>query len=200
MSNKAVFLDKDGTLVKDVPYNVNPKRIHFYSDTFPALRALHQAGYLLVIVSNQSGIARGLFAPADLDQVEAYIRTQMMEQAGAPLAGFYACPHHPAGTVEKYAIQCECRKPRPGMLLQAAEDLNIDLRHSWMVGDILNDVEAGNMAGCSTILIDNGNETEWILSDERQPDFIVSNLHEATQAILSGKSIRKHRQPHLSRV
>jgi D-glycero-D-manno-heptose 1,7-bisphosphate phosphatase len=200
MSKKAVFLDKDGTLIENVPYNVNPNRIRFFPDAFAALRSLHRAGYLLVVVSNQAGVARGYFEEKDLVQVEEHIRAQFRGRAGVPLAGFYTCPHHPGGSVPHYSIECSCRKPKPGMLLKAAEDLDIDLQHSWMVGDILHDIEAGNRSDCSTVLIDNGNETEWVLSAERQPDFIVTNLSEAAQAILSGKSVRKHRKPHLMRV
>jgi D-glycero-D-manno-heptose 1,7-bisphosphate phosphatase len=199
MSSKAVFLDKDGTLIENVPYNVNPDRIRFYPDTLEALHALHEAGFLLVIVSNQAGVARGHFDESKLIHVQEHMRTAM-ENVGAPLAGFYYCPHHPDASVPKYAVACKCRKPNPGMLLKAAQELDIDLKHSWMVGDILNDIEAGNRSGCATIMIDNGNETEWFLSDERQPDFIVTNMKEAAQAILSGKSVRKHRQPYLSRV
>jgi D-glycero-D-manno-heptose 1,7-bisphosphate phosphatase len=199
MSSKAVFLDKDGTLIENVPYNVNPDRIRFYPDTLEALHALHEAGFLLVIVSNQAGVARGHFDESKLIHVQEHMRTAM-ENVGAPLAGFYYCPHHPDASVPKYAVACKCRKPNPGMLIKAAQELDIDLKHSWMVGDILNDIEAGNRSGCATIMIDNGNETEWFLSDERQPDFIVTNMKEAAQAILSGKSVRKHRQPYLSRV
>lgn len=200
MRNKAVFLDKDGTLIKNVPYNVNPKRIQFYPEAYDALYTLHQAGFLLVVVSNQSGVAHGYFKEDAFRKVKEHIQAEVRTNAGVPLAGFYYCPHHPDGTVPRYSIDCACRKPKPGLLFRAGEELNIDLQHSWMVGDILNDVEAGNQAGCATVLIDNGNETEWFLSQVRQPDFIVTNLYEAVQAILSEKSVRKYRQPHLVRV
>jgi D-glycero-D-manno-heptose 1,7-bisphosphate phosphatase len=200
MSNKAVFLDKDGTLIKNLPYNVIPNRIQFYPDTFDALRDLQEAGYELVIVTNQAGVARGYFEEKDLQPVEEHLRRELLAHSNVDLAGFYYCPHHPEGVVSRYAVECACRKPNPGLLLKAAEELNIDLQQSWMVGDILNDVEAGNLSGCSTVLIDNGNETEWVLTDERQPDFIVTNLKEAAQAILSRKSVRKHRQPNFMRA
>jgi D-glycero-D-manno-heptose 1,7-bisphosphate phosphatase len=200
MSNKAVFLDKDGTLIKNLPYNVIPNRIQFYPDTFDALRDLQEAGYELVIVTNQAGVARGYFEEKDLQPVEEHLRRELLAHSNVDLAGFYYCPHHPEGVVSRYAVKCACRKPNPGLLLKAAEELNIDLQQSWMVGDILNDVEAGNLSGCSTVLIDNGNETEWVLTDERQPDFIVTNLKEAAQAILSRKSVRKHRQPNFMRA
>ncbi len=192
MGNRAVFFDKDGTLVENVPYNINPDRIHLAQKAGKALHLLHQSGYLLVIVTNQSGVARGYFKEEALETVEGRLRDLFREEGSAPLAGFYYCPHLADGLVPKYAIECDCRKPEPGMLLRAAKELDIDLTRSWMVGDILNDVEAGNRAGCRTILIDNGNETEWELSSyDRQPDFIVTNLLEAAQAILNGKSVRK---------
>ncbi len=191
MSVPAIFLDKDGTLIQNVPYNVNPDRIRLAPRAGKAIDLLHQAGYRLVVVSNQSGVARGYFSEKALINVEERLRSLLQQEADAPLDGFYYCPHHPDGTVPEYALTCHCRKPEPGMLLKAAYELDIDLTRSWMVGDILNDVEAGNQAGCRTILIDNGNETEWEMSINRQPDFIVTNLLEAAQAILNGKSVRK---------
>lgn len=179
---KAVFLDKDGTLIEDVPYNVDVKQIRLSEGAIAGLRHLHAMNYQLYIVSNQSGVARGLFQEQELCSVEQYL-TQLLGQAGVPIAGFYYCPHHPDGIVAQYAIACSCRKPAPGMLLQAAQDWNLDLPNSWMVGDILNDVEAGRRAGCRTILIDNGNETEWERSPLRMPHYTVANLAEAAQRI-----------------
>src|SRR5262249_5859453 len=139
------------------------------------LSALHAAGFALVVVSNQSGVARGYFPERALRGVETRLRA-LLDEIGVPLAGFYYCPHHPEGSVVEYVRFCRCRKPAPGMLLKAAGELNIDPAASWCVGDILDDVEAGNRAGCRTILIDNGNETEWLLSAGRQPDFVVCDL------------------------
>jgi histidinol-phosphate phosphatase family protein len=101
------------------------------------------------------------------------------------LDGFYFCPHHPEGTVAPWSIECHCRKPLPGLLLKAAHEHGIDLRASWMVGDILHDVEAGNRAGCRTILIDNGNETEWRLGPRRVPTRMAPDLYTAAVLIAS---------------
>lgn len=185
MSKIAVFLDKDGTLIDNVPYNVEPGLIQLSDGSGSALHQLAGIGCELVVVSNQSGVARGYFHEQDLRGVEDRLRDLVRQKAGVDLAGFYFCPHHPNGSVPRYAINCTCRKPQPGMLLQAARDLGIDLERSWMVGDILDDIEAGRRAGCRTILINNGNETEWVLSPERQPHFIVSNLEEAARTIIS---------------
>ncbi|WP_019987246.1 D-glycero-alpha-D-manno-heptose-1,7-bisphosphate 7-phosphatase [Rudanella lutea] len=182
--NKAIFLDKDGTLIVDVPYNVDPDRIAFYPDAVGALRALQQAGYRLVVVSNQSGVARGYFAESSLVAVWQRLADEVAP-AGVVFDGFYYCPHYAIDTEPG----CDCRKPQPGMLRQAATDLGIELSASWMVGDILNDVEAGNRAGCRTILVDRGHETEWLAGPYRTPTAQVSSLLEAAEQILQLQAI-----------
>lgn len=184
MSNKTVFLDKDGTLIEDVPYNVDPKHIKLATGAIEGLLLLEKLGYELIVITNQSGVARGYFQESALVGVEEHLRN-LLGEAGINLSGFYYCPHHPDGVVSEFAIACDCRKPAPGLLLRAACDRNIDLHASWFIGDILNDVEAGHRAGCKTILINNGNETEWELSPLRTPDFTVSDLAEAAQVIFS---------------
>ena len=179
----AVFLDKDGTLVDDVPYNVDPERIELSAGAAEGARLLSEAGYALVVVSNQSGVARGLFAEEAIAGVESRIR-ELLADYSVRLAGFYYCPHHPAGKVERYARLCSCRKPAPGMLLTAARDLSLDLSRSWLIGDILDDVEAGNRAGCRTILLDNVHETEWIEGPQRVPGARAADLYEAAQIVV----------------
>lgn len=176
----AVFLDKDGTLVEDVPYNVDPALLRFTERALPALQLLQEHGYPLIIISNQSGIARGYFDQAALDRLAEALSAQLRE-AGVHLAGFYACPHAPPEAGEP---GCSCRKPQPGLLRRAALEHGIDLTRSWMVGDILNDVEAGRRAGCKTVLLDVGNETEWDLAPLRQPHFRARHLMEAASFIL----------------
>ncbi|WP_035994330.1 D-glycero-alpha-D-manno-heptose-1,7-bisphosphate 7-phosphatase [Leptolyngbya sp. KIOST-1] len=176
----AIFLDKDGTLIEDVPYNVDPALIRLGDGVATGVRRLHEAGFALVVVTNQSGVARGYFAESAIAPIEQRLRHLL----GVPLAGFYYCPHHPAGTVARYAFRCRCRKPEPGMLRRAAADLNLDLERSWLVGDILNDVEAGRRAGCRTVLLDNGNETEWLLAPSREPHQTVATFDQAADVIL----------------
>jgi D-glycero-D-manno-heptose 1,7-bisphosphate phosphatase len=178
----AVFLDKDGTLVADVPYNVDPSRTRLVPGAGSALRSLAAEGYRLVVVSNQSGVARGLFPEPALDLVERRLR-ELLHAEDVELDAFLYCPHLVAGSVRRYAVTCDCRKPAPGLLLRAAEDLRLDLPRSWMVGDILDDVEAGRAAGCRTALVDAGTETEWVRSPEREPDVIVGSLAAAAAAI-----------------
>lgn len=182
--DRAVFLDKDGTLVENVPYNVDPEQIQLCRGAQEALRALHRAGYRLIVVSNQSGVARGLFAEDALLGVARRLR-QLLAECGVPLAGFFYCPHHPDGSVPAYAQSCSCRKPAPGLIVRAARELGVSRDPSWLVGDILDDIEAGRRAGCRTVLIDNGNETEWRRSPSRRPHHVARDLAEAAEQILS---------------
>jgi D-glycero-D-manno-heptose 1,7-bisphosphate phosphatase len=180
---KAIFIDKDGTLIEDVPYNVDPNKIKLSTNCLTGLRNLKEKGYLLVIISNQSGVARGYFKEKELPAVEQKINILLAEMQ-ITLDGFYYCPHHPEGNIDEYAIECDCRKPMPGLLLKAADEMGIDLNASWMLGDILNDVEAGNRAGCKSVLIDNGNETEWLSGEWRIPWANVKSIDEAAEYIL----------------
>src|SRR5437660_1197232 len=119
MTRRAAFLDKDGTLIDDVPYNVDPALIRLAAGVTEGLPRLHAAGFLVIVVSNQSGVARGLFAEEALGAVRDRLR-ELLAGLGVPLAGFYYCPHHPGGTVPRYAVPCGCRKPAPGLILDAA--------------------------------------------------------------------------------
>lgn len=180
----AVFLDKDGTLVEDVPYNVDPARMRLTARAVEGVRVLACAGYALVVVSNQSGVARGYFDASALDAVRVRL-AEFIEGAGAELAGFYCCPHHPDGVVGKFARACDCRKPAPGLLRRAAQELRLDLGRSWMVGDTLDDIEAGQSAGCRTVLLDNGHETEWRGGALREPHERAPDLAGAARRILA---------------
>ena len=183
VKKQAIFLDKDGTLIPDIPYNVNPELITLSRGSVIGLKRFMEAGYLLILVSNQSGVAYSYFHEHALIFVEKKISALLRAQE-VLLSDFYYCPHHPKGIVKEYKIRCSCRKPKPGLLVKAAEEHHIDLSRSWMIGDILNDIEAGNKAGCKTILINNGNESEWHMNDARTPDCMVSNINEAADYIL----------------
>jgi D-glycero-D-manno-heptose 1,7-bisphosphate phosphatase len=170
----AIFLDKDGTLVEDVPYNVDPARIALTPGAADAVEAFALNGWRVIVVSNQPGAALGLFDERALGHVER----RLAELLDGGVVAFYYCPHHPEAG-------CECRKPGPGMLLRAARELGVDLGRSWMIGDILDDVEAGRRAGCRTCLIDNGNETEWRMNEARRPDCVAADLAQAAALILA---------------
>lgn len=180
--NKAVFIDKDGTLIKNVPYNVELSGIELENNAAEALALLQQNDYLLIVVSNQGGIAKGLFSEKQVMKANAHL-AGLLAMSEVFIDAFYYCPHHPDGVIADFAKKCNCRKPAPGMLLQAAQELQIDLKNSWMIGDVLDDVEAGNRAGCKTVLYNAGNETEWVMNRYRNPDYKTDNLLKAAAMI-----------------
>jgi histidinol-phosphate phosphatase family protein len=184
VTRKAIFVDKDGALVENVPYNVDPSLIRLTGGAGAALARLQAAGYALVVVSNQSGVARGYFHEDALRHVRAEVQRQL-DAHGVELAAFYWCPHLPSAPLARYRETCDCRKPAPGMLLQAARDLSLDLAGSWLIGDILDDIEAGSRAGCRTILLDVGSETEWIDGPHRRPTAHSTSLGYAADLILA---------------
>lgn len=150
----AVFLDRDGTINVEKEYLYKAEEFEFTPRAVEAIRILNQAGYLVVVVTNQSGVARGYYTEDDVRSLHQYIEAQL-EAGGAHVDGWYYCPHHPSGRAP-YNLDCECRKPEPGMLLAATRDLQIDLERSWMIGDKLADVEAGIVAGCRSVLVMTG--------------------------------------------
>lgn len=180
--NRAVFLDRDDTIIDDPGYLSDPNAIHLLPGVEQAVKSLRQAGYKIIVCTNQSGIARGILTEDTLDKIHAELRRQLA-QGGAHLDAIYHCPYHPEGTVEAYARESDWRKPQPGMLLKAAEDFQLDLSKCWMVGDSSRDVEAGQRAGCRTVRVrvsdQNGNEEE-----DAQADYTVRNLSEASRIIL----------------
>jgi D,D-heptose 1,7-bisphosphate phosphatase len=186
MANKAVFLDRDHTIMEDPGYLSDPSAVKLLPGVELALRSLAQAGYKLVVVTNQSGVARGLLTEHALEGIHEELKRQL-GQKGASLDGIYYCPYHPEGTVEAYAIDSDLRKPKPGMLLKAAADLDIDLSASWMVGDSARDVEAGQRAGCRTVRLRATAEQHGEQADEDvQADYNARNLVDAARLILRG--------------
>ena len=177
----AVFIDKDGTLVDDVPYNVDPARLSFKAGAFEALAQLRKAGFALVVVTNQSGLATGRFTADDFARLREALCHSLLAR-GVVLDGFMVCPHAPA---EDGSPACGCRKPAPGLFLGAAEELSLDLAASWMVGDILDDVEAGHRAGCRSLLFDSGGETLWRRGSGRTPDARATAWHQVARIILA---------------
>jgi len=178
-----VILDKDGTLLRDVPYNVDPARMELAPGAAEGLVMLRDQGYRVAVASDQSGVARGLFPEAALADVERRLR-ELMAGIGVPLAGFHYCPHHPRGEVERYRLRCTCRKPAPGLVQQALAFHGARPSESWMVGNILDDVEAGRRASCRTVLV-SGGETRWLPGLFRIPDYVVSDLAAAARVIVA---------------
>lgn len=180
---RAVFLDKDGTLVENVPYNVDIGCIQFQEGVLPGLRRLQGAGFCLVIVSNQAGVGLGRFSKEAFESFRSAFKALLTSQ-GIVVSGFYSCFHHPKAILPEWRAICPCRKPAPGLLLEAAKDLGLELEESWMVGDILDDIEAGRRAGCQTALLDVGNETEWRGGEMRLPDIVAKTFSGIVEGIL----------------
>jgi histidinol-phosphate phosphatase family protein len=179
----AVFLDKDGTLVEDIPWNVDPAQLRFLPGVLAGLRMLSRAGFALVVVSNQGGVALGRFPLAALTRLTRCL-DELLRGAGVNVLDYLWCPHHPDGVDPVHATACTCRKPQPGLLHQAAQRHGLDLDATWMIGDILDDVEAARRAGCHAVLVDRGGETEWRHGPQRMPDAIVPRFDHAAEFVL----------------
>src|SRR6266446_3174684 len=167
----AVFLDRDGTLIHDVGYPNDPRAVRLLPGAAAALARLQEQGFRLIVVSNQSGIGRGMVTPEQARRVHEEFATQLAKSK-VHLDGAYYCPHAPEDG-------CVCRKPSPNLLLRAGEELHLDLRQSFMVGDKLSDIEAGRAAGCRTIFFKAGVESE----APADADFVAANWSEATKYI-----------------
>lgn len=151
----AIFLDRDGVVIEDAHYLSSPEQVRLIPGSADAIAALNRGGWPVVVVTNQSGVARGLFTADTVRAVHARLSEQLAGY-GARVDAYYFCPHFPTAEVEAYRSECGCRKPKPGMLLRAAADLNLDPDRSWMVGDRASDLEAGAAAGARTVLVRTG--------------------------------------------
>jgi D-glycero-D-manno-heptose 1,7-bisphosphate phosphatase len=191
----AVFLDRDNTVIHNDADLGDPHQVHLIQGAASAISSLCGLGYRVIVVSNQGGVARGQFDEADVDAVNERVR-QLVQQAsnGARIERFYYCPYHPEGSVEAYAKEHPNRKPQPGMLLEAADELGLDLSQSWMVGDQMRDVEAGVAAGTRTVLLaepaggawpdeEAGTEEAGGTEHPARPNYVARNLIEAVRII-----------------
>ena len=150
------FLDRDGVINQELDYVHRIEDFHLLPGVVDGLGLLHRSGYQLVVATNQAGIGRGLYSEVDYELLTAHMKA-LLAAAGAPLSAVYHCPHHPSAALGAYRIDCDCRKPRPGMLLQAARDLGLDLAQSVIVGDKHSDLEAGRAAGLAAcVLVESG--------------------------------------------
>ena len=188
-SRPAVFIDRDGTLTDEVGYVNHPKRLRLLPRSAEAICRLNGAGVAAVVVTNQAGIARGYFSEDVLHAVNAELVTQL-GQAGATLDGIYVCPHHPTEGAPPYRRSCDCRKPAPGLLVRAAEDLDLDLGRSVMVGDKPSDLEVAPKVGARSVLVLTGYGLgEWEYRREHfgvTPDHVADDLLDAVEWALTG--------------
>ncbi len=184
----AVFLDRDGTMLEDVGYLDRLERLAFFPYTIDSIRLLNRGGFKVVVVTSQAGVANGMVTEAFLKDAHEFIGRRVAE-AGGRIDGFYYCPHLPTAVVPEYRTDCECRKPKPGMITTAARDLSIDLARSVTVGDRWRDIEMGQAAGTRGVLVETGyGKTEAPRRPSRiEPVPVVANLIEAAGWILRQK-------------
>jgi D-glycero-D-manno-heptose 1,7-bisphosphate phosphatase len=184
---RALFLDRDGTISPEIGFLDDVERVELLPRAAEAIRLAETAGFVTVLVTNQSGVARGLFSEARLDEIHGQLQAKLKE-SGATLADIYYCPHHPDVGPAGYRKNCRCRKPNPGMLLRAGEELGLDLKRSYMVGDRVTDIEAGRRAGTRTALVRTGlGDAELRRFDELgvdAPDYVAGDLLAAVRWIV----------------
>lgn len=191
--NAAVFLDRDGTINEEVGYLDSLDKLKIIPAAFEAIRLINESGMKVAVISNQAGVARGLFTEEFVRTTNNYLQT-ILSREGAYINSFYYCPHHPTEGEEPYRQACDCRKPAPGMLIKAAQDLNIDLKVSYLVGDRFLDIEAARKAGVKGILVKTGYGSTLLQDDgpdkatpENKPDFIAADILEAVRWILKDR-------------
>jgi D-glycero-D-manno-heptose 1,7-bisphosphate phosphatase len=184
--HRAVFLDRDGTICEEVGYLNSVHQMRLIPRSAEAIRRLNEHGFKVVVITNQSGVARGLILEQNLNDIHTEMIRQLREE-GASLDGIYYCPHHPTEGNPPYLQECTCRKPATGLLKKAAADLNLDLSSSYMVGDHFSDIECGRRVGAKTVLLLTGHgrqalerQGEW----PSQPDYLAADLYEAVNWIL----------------
>ena len=186
MKRRALLLDRDGTICEDVGYLGAVEDLRLLPRSAGAIVAAAEAGFQSVLITNQAGVARGVFDESRLDEIHDRLR-ELLHAEGARLDGIYYCPHHPEGEVARYRVSCDCRKPKAGMLLRARDEMGIDLASSYVVGDQLRDIEAGRTAGATTILVLTGHGRDQF--DKRDPagplpTQVAEDLHDAVEWIL----------------
>ncbi|EKE02638.1 MAG: histidinol-phosphatase [uncultured bacterium] len=183
--NKAVFFDRDGVLNADGDYVTSISYIDLYDSSADIVAYCRNLGFKIIIVTNQPVIARGIISEQDLIQLHQDYQSLMMEQnKEAKIDKIYYCPHHPNANIPEYRINCNCRKPKPGMILQAQEEFDIDLKNSFMIGDRISDIIAGYLAGCKTVQCLTGKHTEELIQtdlnipDQIKPDYAINDISE----------------------
>ena len=180
-----VFLDRDGTLIEEVGYLSHLDRIALYPWSIESVKLLNRAGFKVVVVTNQAGVARGLFDEDFIDEAHRFL-DQKFGDGGAMIDKFYYCPHHPEASVEAYRCECDCRKPKAGMLWKAAQELQLELSHSFVIGDRLSDLRLGQAVGARSLLVRTGygETTARELTDDVEVAYTAPELMTAVAWIL----------------
>lgn len=182
----AVFLDRDGTLNEEVGYLHSLDRLHVFPAAYEAVRLINRSGMKAVVITNQSGVARGYFDEAFVGTVHARMQ-EMFRRRKARIDRFYYCPHHPTEGAGSYRVSCPCRKPEPGLLLRASEEMSLDLAASYMVGDMPKDIEAARRAGAKGVLVKTGFGAEHPSSPLR-PDYVAADVLDAVTWIMRDRA------------
>jgi len=182
MTNRAVFIDRDGTLIEHYDYLTEASQVQLLPSTVSALKLLRQHGFLLIVITNQSAVARGMLTEKTLNQIHDHLKS-LLGLEGAYIDKIYYCPYHPEAVVDQYRRDSDLRKPKPGMLYLAEKELDIDLDHSWIIGDDDRDIETGHTVGCRTIMLESRGSS-LVRKGESNPDFTAVNLQEAANLII----------------
>ncbi len=187
MKRRAVFIDRDGTISEEVGYVNHPTRYRVFPYAAQAIKTLNDAGWLAILVTNQAGVARGYFSEDLITMVHDQLRQELLS-GGARLNAIYYCPHHPSVGAPPYRLDCDCRKPRPGLIQRAAHEFDIDLAQSWMVGDRYGDMELARNAGLRSAFVLSGyGRGEWEYQRtawQHEPDLIADDLLAAVRKII----------------
>ena len=183
MKKKAIFLDRDGTLIKEKHYLHKPQDIELEDNCLEALETLKNAGYIFVVITNQAGIAKGIFTIEDHEKTKVHL-LETLKGKGVEIEKYYFCPYHPEAVLPEYKLDSSDRKPNPGMLLQAINELDIDPKSSYMIGDKLIDIKAGQSLNIKSILVETGyGKKEKNSTNAITPDYIAKDLLAATKFI-----------------
>lgn len=174
---RAVLLDRDGVLIEDVHLLTRPDQLRLLPGVPAALTRLQRAGFVLAVVSNQPVVARGMASEAEVEAVNDALQELLIRAGAAGIDKFYFCPHHPQAFLAAYRMNCMCRKPRPGMLLQAGQEFSLNLRDSFMIGDRITDIAAGANAGCLTVLVETGRHGEKAIETPEPFDMKIQANH-----------------------
>lgn len=186
--NRIVYIDRDGTLNEEVNYLYRKEDLRFTKKAEMAIRALNDHGFLVVVVTNQAGVARGYYTEEDVQALHRYIN-ECLKESGAHIDDFYYCPHHPQHGVGIYQTECSCRKPETGMLELAGKKYDIDKRHSYMIGDNKGDILAGRRFGVTTVLVETGYGQQVRGELEGICDYYAADLYAAVQWIIKGEQL-----------